>query len=104
VFLSSSRIEREVDGVKIEIVRGAPWENLESLGVRSWPIWEKEASEFPWTYDDRETCYLLEGDVIVIPEGGKPVRFGKGDLVTFPAGLRCRWKILEDVRKHYRFG
>ncbi len=90
--------------MKIEIERGASAENLESQGVMSWPIWEKEVSEFPWAYDDRETCYLLEGDVIVTPEGGEPVRFGKGDFVTFPAGMRCRWKILKGVRKHYRFG
>jgi uncharacterized protein len=38
---------------------------LTELGVRSWPIWEKEASEFPWFYDEEETCYLLEGDVVV---------------------------------------
>jgi uncharacterized cupin superfamily protein len=88
----------------LEIERGASAENLESQGVMSWPIWEKEVSEFPWAYDDRETCYLLEGDVIVTPEGGEPVRFGKGDFVTFPAGMRCRWKILKGVRKHYRFG
>jgi uncharacterized cupin superfamily protein len=97
-------IEKGGIGMKIEIKRGASAENLESQGVMSWPIWEKEASEFPWSYDDRETCYLLEGDVIVTPEGGEPVRFGKGDLVTFPAGMRCRWQILKDVRKHYRFG
>jgi uncharacterized cupin superfamily protein len=90
--------------MKIEIERGASAENLKSQGVMSWPIWEKGASEFPWAYDDREMCYLLEGDVIVTPEGGEPVRFGKGDLVTFPAGMRCRWKILKGVRKHYRFG
>lgn len=90
--------------MKIEIVRGASEETVESLGVSSWPVWEKEVSEFPWAYDDRETCYLLEGEVIVTPEGGEPVRFGKGDLVTFPSGMRCHWKILKGVRKHYRFG
>ena len=47
---------------------------------------EKEVSEFPWHYDEMETCYLLEGDVTVTPDGGQPVRFGKGDLVTFPVG------------------
>ena len=31
----------------------------------SWPIWEKEVSEFPWEYDTKETCLLLEGDVTV---------------------------------------
>ena len=72
--------------------------------IESWPIWEKEVSEFPWHYDEQETCYLLEGDVIVTPENGKPVRFGKGDLVTFHKGMSCTWKILKPVRKHYRFG
>jgi uncharacterized protein len=79
-------------------------EKLNELGVSNWSIWTKEASEFPWTYDDRETCYLLEGEVIVTPKGGQPVQFGKGDLVTFPAGMSCTWKILKDVKKHYRFG
>jgi len=77
---------------------------LTSLGVSGWGIWAKEVSTFPWTYDEREICYLLEGDVIVTPDGGKPVRFGKGDLVTFPAGMSCTWEVKQPVRKHYRFG
>jgi uncharacterized cupin superfamily protein len=89
---------------EIQIQRNPDARELESLGVASWPVWEKEQSEFPWRYDERETCYLLEGDVTVTPEGGAPVRFGKGDLVTFPAGMACRWKIHQAVRKHYRFG
>ncbi|MGD8774029.1 MAG: cupin domain-containing protein [Syntrophobacterales bacterium] len=76
---------------------------LENLGVSSWPIWTKEVSEFPWQYDAEETCYLLEGDVIVTPEGGDPVEIKKGDLVTFPKGMSCTWKIRKDVRKHYKF-
>ena len=79
-------------------------EKLDELGVKSWPIWEKEESEFPWHYDETETCYLLEGDVTVTPDGGQPVRFGAGDLVTFPQGMSCTWKIHKAVRKHYRFG
>jgi len=79
-------------------------EKLLKLNVRSWPVWEKEVSEFPWEYDEAETCYILEGDVIVTPDNGAPVSFGKGDLVVFSAGLRCRWKITKAVRKHYRFG
>ena len=90
--------------MKIEVVHAPSGKELEALGVFSWPVWEKEASEFPWSYDEREICYLLEGDVVVTPEGGAPVRFGKGDLVTFPADMRCSWKILTAVRKHYRFG
>jgi uncharacterized cupin superfamily protein len=78
-------------------------EQLESLGVFNWPIWTKEVSTFPWTYDSSETCLFLEGDVIVTPEGGKPVKMGKGDLVTFPQGMSCTWEIRQAVRKHYNF-
>jgi uncharacterized cupin superfamily protein len=79
-------------------------EKLAALKVRSWPIWEKEESEFPWEYDEKEICYLLEGEVTVTPNDGPPVRFGKGDLVVFPEGMKCRWKIIKAVRKHYKFG
>lgn len=76
---------------------------LNELGALDWPIWEKEASEFPWSYEMSETCYLLEGQVEVTPTGGEPVAFGAGDLVTFPAGMSCVWKISTPVRKHYSF-
>ena len=77
---------------------------LKDLGVFDWSIWEKEVSQFPWTYDEAETCYFLEGDVVVTPNGGAPVKMGKGDLVTFPAGMSCTWKIDRAVKKLYRFG
>lgn len=79
-------------------------DRLQELQVLNWPIWSKEVSEFPWTYDESETCYFLEGDVVVTPDGGEPVTMGKGDLVTFPAGMSCTWNIRSAVRKHYRFG
>ncbi len=87
----------------ISIVRQARQDDLEALQVFTWPIWTKEISTFPWTYDDRETCYFLEGEVTVTPEAGEPVRMGAGDLVTFPKGMRCTWKISKPVRKHYMF-
>ena len=79
-------------------------DRLKELGVRKWPIWEKEVSEFPWFYDEQEVCYFLEGEIEVTPEGGQPVKSKKGDLVTFPQGLSCRWKVIKPVRKHYKFG
>lgn len=90
--------------LEIKIERQPSQERLTQLNVSSWPIWTKEVSEFPWTYDEQETCYFLQGDVVVTPDGGEPVEMGKGDLVTFPAGMSCTWKIREDVKKHYTFG
>ncbi|MCK4806969.1 MAG: cupin domain-containing protein [Candidatus Aegiribacteria sp.] len=77
-------------------------EELEQMGVFSWPIWTCESSTFDWTYDMKETCYILEGDVTVEYEGGK-ISFGAGDLVVFPKGLSCVWKVSRAVRKHYNF-
>ena len=77
---------------------------LETMGVDNWRIWTKEVSEFPWTYESSETCYILEGEVIVTPDGGEPVKLGEGDLVTFPAGLSCAWNIRSGIKKHYKFG
>lgn len=90
---------------EIKVERNPSEETLHRLGVRTWPIWTKEASTFPWSYDEPETCYFLDGDVTVTPSaGGTAVRIGQGDLVTFPSGLSCTWQVRRPVRKHYRFG
>lgn len=88
---------------KIIVANNPSQDQLEALGVYNWPIWTKEVSTFPWTYDSSETCLFLEGEVIVTPEGGAPVHMGKGDLVTFPEGMSCTWEITQPVRKHYNF-
>ncbi|MBW0173991.1 MAG: cupin domain-containing protein [Vulcanococcus sp.] len=88
----------------ISVVHNPSADQLQQLGVADWPIWSCGVSTFPWTYDEQETCLLLEGDVTVTPDGGEPVRFGAGDLVTFAAGLSCSWDVHAAVRKHYRFG
>ena len=88
---------------EIKLERDPSPETLDAMGVMAWPIWTKEPSTFPWTYDSAETCYFLEGDVTVTPDGGEPVTMGTGDLVTFPAGMSCTWEIRGAVRKHYNF-
>jgi len=91
--------------ITIITIRHAPLrEELEQLGVFSWPVWEKEVSTFPWTYSEQETCYFLAGEVTVTPASGAPVTLGEGDLVIFPAGMACTWQVTKPVRKHYRFG
>jgi hypothetical protein len=93
-----------MDTNEIRVERNPDPARLRRLGVERWPIWTKEVSTFPWTYEESETCYFLEGEVVVIPDGGEPVRIGKGDLVTFPSGMSCTWQVRKPVRKHYRFG
>ncbi|MFA7676843.1 MAG: cupin domain-containing protein [Candidatus Omnitrophota bacterium] len=77
---------------------------LEHLGVFNWPVWQKAVCSFDWEYDEKETCYFLEGEVDIETNGGVPVKIKKGDLAVFPKGLACKWHIKKDIKKHYKFG
>ena len=35
-------------------------------------------------------------------DAGEPVKFGEGDLVVFPAGIKYSWDVYKAVRKHHR--
>ena len=75
----------------------------EEQEAKTWPIWEKEESEFPWEYTDKETCLILEGGVDVTSDN-QTFHFSVGDYVIFPQGMKCTWKINKAVKKHYKFG
>ena len=62
-----------------------------------------QASKFPWTYSSAETCYIIEGEVTVTPDGGEPVEIKAGEIATFPAGMSCTWDVHSDLRKHFSF-
>lgn len=70
----------------------------------AWGTWSKEVSAFPWSYDDRETCYVLEGSATVTDGDGNSISFEKGDWVEFETGLECTWKVERSIRKKYKFG
>ena len=53
--------------MSILVTSPCPESTVEELGIKSWPIWTCDASSFDWTYDDKETCLLLEGEVTVSP-------------------------------------
>lgn len=75
----------------------------EDSQMRQCPTWEKEPSQFPYHYDEQETCLILEGEATVeAPD--QTVSFGAGDYVVFPGGLDCTWTIKKAIRKHYKPG
>lgn len=74
---------------------------LDAMNVDCWPTWAKEVSTFEWTYNENEMCYILEGEAIITPIDGEPVTIQRGDLIRFPAGMRCTWQITEAIEKHY---
>ena len=87
--------------MKIEIIKLSR-SKIAEKNILQWPIWTCEVSEFNWEYSDEEACLLLEGEVEVSSEF-ETVRFSAGDYVVFPKGLKCRWKVMQPVRKHYSF-
>ena len=72
--------------------------------TKGWGIWSKEESEFPWYYDEMETCYILEGEASAADNKGNNIRFKAGDMVQFKEGLSCTWKISKAIKKRYHFG
>lgn len=77
--------------------------NAEIAKTTTWDIWECEPSTFSWHYDQKEVCYILEGDIEVEDLHGNIISFGPGDWVEFEAGLSCTWRVKEHIRKHYCF-
>lgn len=72
--------------------------------TEAWSTWNKDVSEFSWSYNEKETCLILSGRAEVEGEDGEKSMFGTGDWVVFPAGLKCTWRIIEPIEKKYRFG
>ena len=102
VFLSLIFISLDgPDAIGAKIVNSPHPALLAKHDVFSWPTWEKEPSEFVWQFSEREIAYLLEGEVFVTPEGSKEVlHFKKGDIAYFDAGLRCKWHVTKQLKKH----
>ncbi len=77
-------------------------DQINELGILSWPIWEKEVSRFSWTYSENEQCYIIDGEFTVETEHGN-FNVVKGDYVQFEKGLSCVWNISRPVKKYYNF-
>jgi len=86
---------------KIEI-RKLTEDEIQSSGIRNWPIWTKEISTFDWYYDATEYCLILSGEVTVKTDL-EELKISSGDFVKFPKGLSCVWEISSPIRKHYNF-
>jgi len=90
--MSSITIEHKVTPAKLDV-----------LYVYDWPVWTKGISEFDWTYDKKETCYIVEGEAIITPENEEAFTITEGDMVFFPKGIKCVWKIIAPIEKHYMY-
>ena len=92
--------QTSLNNIKVE--KNPAQSRLDVLNVTKWPTWQKEISVFPWTFHEQEIAYILEGECVITPTNGTSVTFGKGDLVTFPAGLSANWEVKKALHKHYQ--
>jgi uncharacterized protein len=88
--------------LQINVEKSPAQSKLDALNVNKWPTWQKEVSTFDWTFHEQEIAYILEGECVITPVGGAAVSFGKGDLVTFPAGMKASWEVKKPLHKHYK--
>ena len=88
---------------EIIIEKNLTEERLKELGVSSWNIWDCPVSEFRLDFDNKnERSYILEGEIVVTPDGGEPVTIVPGDYVIFPDGLTSVWTVTKTLKKHYQ--
>ncbi len=73
-------------------------------GIKNWPIWECEPSNFTWDYNEKEICLIIEGEANIKTETGENYFIKSGDLVEFHSGLSCKWQINKRIKKHFRLG
>ncbi len=87
----------------VEIKKEKPSDDEKEKMLENWSPWGCEISTFDWEYSDKETCYIIEGEVDVKTDTGE-VNIQAGDKVVFPKGLKCVWDVKKPIKKVYKFG
>ena len=82
------------------IIRNPTQEEINEASL--WKTWTKGISVFDMNYEQRERCWILEGEVKVRAEGNNYF-FKGGDYVIFRKGLKATWIIKSPVKKKYIF-
>ncbi len=65
--------------------------------------WEATPGSYHATYSAYEFVHLIEGRIVITPDGGTPVTVVAGDAFVVEKDFKGTWKIEEKVRKHFDF-
>ena len=90
--------------MKIQILSPCSASKIIQHGMKNWPIWECEPSRFSWNYEEKEICLIIEGEAILCTNEGETCHIKSGDLIEFPKGFNCEWRITKTIKKHFRLG
>ncbi|MDE0765158.1 MAG: cupin domain-containing protein [Amylibacter sp.] len=63
--------------------------------------WEATPGTYHATYAEYEFVHIIEGKIIITPDGEQPNEVNAGDAFIVEPGFKGTWEILETVRKHF---
>jgi uncharacterized cupin superfamily protein len=69
-------------------------------GVLNAGLWKAEPGSFDFVFETDETFLLLSG-AVRIDVDGEILELRKGDLVSFVAGTKTIWHVLEPSKKFF---
>jgi hypothetical protein len=105
VLVNPAHIELQSEPIPTQwILSGAPEARGTKLttssdGTSSVVVWECTPGSFKWDYCQDETAVIISGEAFITVEGGSERQLRPGDLVFFPAGSTCTWRITAQIRK-----
>jgi uncharacterized protein len=80
------------------VARSGKWSQSRDMTTSSF-VWECTAGRFNWYFENDETIYVIEGEVIIKVEGQEPLTLRAGHAALFYAGTRSEWHVPRYVRK-----
>lgn len=76
------------------------WKN--SDGSIETGIWECNAGSFRARFEQHgEMIYIIQGEMVCIPDGDDAFTLAEGDSCTFPRGWAGDWEVKRPIRKLY---
>jgi len=63
--------------------------------------WEATVGTYHATYSSFEFVHLIEGKIIITPDGGEAYTVKAGDAFCIEKDFAGTWKIEENVKKHF---
>lgn len=63
--------------------------------------WEATVGSYHAVYAAYEFVHLIEGRIVITPEGGAAVILNPGDAFVVEPGFKGVWKIEAPVKKHF---
>src|SRR5262249_28375300 len=62
-------------------------------------LWECTSGLFQWRYQNEETIFFLDGEVLISIDGKPAQLYGAGDAIHFSRGAVATWEVKTFIRK-----